>query len=72
MEEVVEPEVLVWKVRMMEAVVQRSGETEVALALRTEEERVFEMREQMVSYFQGVGVVSCQLAVVDLSLKPMT
>lgn len=45
---------------------------EVVLALLKAGEKVLEMRERMVFDFQGVEVVSCQLAAGGLSLKPMT
>jgi hypothetical protein len=57
---------------MMEVWVQMFEVVEEALVLRMVEERVLEMLEPMVFGFQGVEVVSCQLAVVDLSLKQTT
>jgi ERCC4-type nuclease len=49
--------------------VRKSGEREVVLVLQREEEAL-ETPVLMVFYSQGVGVVSCQLVVADLLLKP--
>ena len=55
---------------MMVSLVQMSGEEEEVLALQMKVARVLEM--WTVFCFQEVEVVSCQLAVVDLSLKLRT